>query len=55
MAVKSKNLFCIAKSSLRKFRYEKFAMKTLIYYGKAKCKQIDNQFVYHGFKGLYYF
>ena len=38
---------------MRKARYEKFAMKIFRYYGKEKRKQIDNQFVYYEFKGLY--
>jgi len=28
-------------------------MKIFRYYGKEKRKQIDNQFVYYEFKGLY--
>ena len=30
--------FCIAENSLRKVRYEKFAMKICSYYGREKTK-----------------
>ena len=33
-----KILFCIAENSLRKVRYEKFAMKIYRYYGREKTK-----------------